>query len=123
MTDKYNKGDILKGSKNRRDQAYHPIIYLGEKDDTYFIGGMITHSPEYGNIELSDNHFEKKIDNNPKPSFFVNNYLVKKLEWGPFVNVGRLSAEGIKYVEKELSSTEPKIWENYLPKLNANQEK
>ncbi|MEF3080589.1 hypothetical protein [Winogradskyella poriferorum] len=116
MTEQFTKGDIIQGSKSGKDESYHPIVYFEEIDDLFFLGGMITHSKSFGNVELNDSHFEKKIDDNPKPSFFVRNYLIKKQEWGPYKTIGRLSKKGIQFIESNLKNTEPEIWENYLTK-------
>lgn len=116
MTEQFTKGDIIQGSKRGKDESYHPIVYFDEIDDLFFLGGMITHSKSFGNVELNDSHFENKIDDNPKPSFFVSNYLIKKLEWGPYKTIGRLSKKGIQFIESNLKNTEPEIWENDLTK-------
>lgn len=116
MTDHFTKGDIIQGAKRNKDESFHPIIYFDEIDGLFFLGGMITHSKSFGNIELDDSHFENKIDANPKPSFFVKNYLVKKQDWGPFTQIGKLSQQGIEFIEGKLKNTNPEIWENYLTK-------
>lgn len=119
----FEKGDILKGSLGNynRDKAFHPIIYLGEIDENqislskndFFMGGMITHNSENENVLLEDIHFEQKIDRDPRPSYFVNNFLIKRKEWKPFVKVGKLSDIGISFVESKISGTNPQIWEDY----------
>lgn len=116
MTEQFTKGDIIQGAKIGKDESYHPIVYFGEMDGLFFLGGMITHSKAYGNIKLDDSHFNQKIDNNPKPSYFVKNYLVKKQEWGPFKQIGQLSNKGTLFIEENLKNTDPEIWENYLTK-------
>lgn len=108
------EGDIIIGSKRKRNQAYHPIIYLGERDTDFFEGGMITHSEKYGNVKLEDSHFIQNIVKDKRPSYLVRNYLLKKQEWGPFHVVGKLSQEGIEYIRECLNGTEPLIWEDYL---------
>lgn len=114
MTKKFKKGDIIQGSKRNKSEAYHPIIYFGEIDIDFFHGGMITHSNMSDNMELYDIHFDIKISHDGRPSFFVKNYLIKKQEWGPFRLIGKLSSEGIKYIEENISSTSPELWEDYL---------
>ncbi|MFZ1809314.1 MAG: hypothetical protein WAU36_18920 [Cyclobacteriaceae bacterium] len=112
MNDQFNKGDIILGvERGAKDKAYHPIIYFKEIDALFFLGGMITHSKKFGNIPLSDTHFEKKISS--EPQFFVKNYLIKKMEWSPFKAIGQLTQEGISFVESHLEGTEPQIWEDY----------
>jgi len=115
MTNHFNIGDILQGEKNLRNEAYHPIIYLGETDkNDFFLGGMITHSSTSNNVRLEDVHFERKIDKDSRPSYFVNNFLFKKQEWGPFNVIGKLSNDGISFVKDNLNGSEPRIWEEYL---------
>lgn len=116
MTEQFTKGDIIQGAKRGIDESFHPIIYFDEIDDLFFLGGMITHSKAYGNIKLDDSHFAQKIDNNPKPSFFVKNYLVKKQDWSPYKQIGKLSQKGIEFIEGKLKNTNPEVWENYLTK-------
>lgn len=114
MTNQFEKGDIIQGSKRRKNEAYHPIIYFEEIDEIYFKGGMITHSENFGNIKLEISHFEQKIDNNPKASYFVNKPLIKKQEWEPFILIGKLSKSGIEFIEKNLKNKNSETWENYL---------
>lgn len=112
----FTKGDIIIGAKRNKDESYHPIVYFEEIDNFFFLGGMITHSKEFGNIQLDDSHFEIKIDKNPNPSYFVKNYLIKKQDWGPFKLIGKLSEIGIQFMENEIKNTDPEVWENYLTK-------
>ena len=115
MTSHLERGDIIIGASRNRDASYHPIIYLGEnsEDEISFIGGMLTHSSEHGNIILDDYHITITYDSN-RPSYFVNNQLLKKSEWGPFQKVGQLTTEGISYVLSHIQQTEPQFWEEYL---------
>ena len=116
MTNQFSKGDIIIGEKRNRNQSYHPIVYFEEIDDLFFLGGMITHSKKFGNVQLKDIHFVQKIDDNPKPSFFVKKFLVKKQEWGPYKLIGKLSNDGVSHIENNKSKTKPEIWEDYLTK-------
>lgn len=109
----FSKGDILRGSKRGRDEAFHPIIYISEHDNDFFLGGMITHSAIKGNVALDDAHFESKGKLDRKPQFFVQQYLLKKHDWAPFEKVGKLSPEGIKHVLKHIEKTEPTYWDDY----------
>lgn len=116
MTSQFTQGDIILGSRRNKDESFHPIVYFEEGDNLFFLGGMITHSKAFGNIELEDLHFEQKIDNNPKTSYFVKNYLLKKQEWGPFKQIGKLSTKGIEFIIDNLKNTNPEIWDNYSTK-------
>jgi len=113
-TKEFEQGDVLRGTKRRRDEAYHPIIYLSEYDGTFFLGGMITHSPNNGNIPLKEEHFQSKDGIDGKPQFFVNQFLLKKQEWAPFTKIGKLSQKGIKHVLSYIEKTEPLYWDDYL---------
>ena len=117
MTKHFNIGDILKGTRRGKNEAFHPIIYLGEASQNqidFFIGGMITHSKKFRNIKFKDIHYKVKIDNDSRSSYFVNNYLYKKQEWGPFRIIGKLSKEGIGFVLDNIKGSKPEIWEKYL---------
>jgi len=115
MTETFSSGDIIRGAKHGKDESFHPIIYFGEIDSTFFDGGMITHSSKFGNIELQDEHFTQKIDTNSRPSYFVKNYLIKKQDWGPFTKIGQLSERGLEFVKSQLEGTTPVVWEAYNP--------
>ncbi len=116
MTTSFTVGDILRGEKNEWEEAYHPIIYLGEHEpgSPYFVGCMMTKSYRYGNAKLLTRHYTQKPANSPKNSCIVRSYLLKKRQWGPFTNVGELSPEGIDFVQEALYGTEPVIWEDYI---------
>lgn len=107
MTNHFTKGDIIIGEERNGNDSFHPIIYFGEKDADFFIGGMISHSDGYRNIKLEDVHFDSKIDSDSEPSYFARSYLLKKQEWGPFDLIGRLSETGVSFVEEHLDGTTP----------------
>ncbi len=118
----YTKGDILKG-----EGIVHRIVYLDNKDDYYFIASMLTHSTDKkypNNISLKSEHFEKFDENNNKFEFvFENTYFVKlklekKIEWGPYSRMGKLTSEGIKFLEDQLKSLEPTEWRKYMVKAS-----
>lgn len=111
MTEHFTIGDILLGTVRGRDEAFHPILYLGEFDHINFLGGMITHSPKYGNKLLSEMHFDiVPPSKKPGPTYFVRKKLLKKSEWGPFTKVGQLSREGIDYVNGTIDKFKPRLW-------------
>lgn len=115
MTENFSIGDIIIGTIRRKNAALHPIVYLRDAPDSgLFLGAMLTHSSEFGNLKLDDHHFIQKIDADPRPSFFVKNYLLKKEEWGPFRKVGRLSGIGISFMLTQLKGTSPELWEDYI---------
>lgn len=113
------KGDILFGRKN--SDAIHPIVYWGKRDKNFFVGIMLTTSPNHtDNVLMAVEHF-KKIDSNGNEyelyfndTYFVNKELIKKDEWKPFRKVGELTEEGIKFIESKISHTNPVLWKDYL---------
>lgn len=116
----YSIGDILMGRKTN-----HPIIYWRPKDEYYFIGCIITHSDEMkfkNNIAFMPEHFETKDKNNDEynivfdNSYFVKLGLLKKMEWGPFQRVGKLTNAGIKHIEKNLEHNNLTEWKDYIKK-------
>lgn len=54
------KGEIYHSSKRGWDAAYHPIVYLESNDEDSFVGDVLTHSKDLGNILMKKEHFEKK---------------------------------------------------------------
>lgn len=115
----WNKGDILKG--NYELGAIHPIIFLEGYSNDYFIGAMITSSPEYKktkNILMRKEHFVEKYKIHFNNSHLVDAKLYKKLEWGPFKKTGELTLEGIKFVESIIHKKYPIVWEDYLKMKN-----
>ena len=114
----WNKGDILKGRKG--SDAIHPIIFLEGKDDTYFIGAMITSSPNYkDNILMKSDHFEtedlggERYEVSFEESYLVDAKLLKRMEWLPFSKVGQLTTEGVDFVISTIGDKYPQVWEEY----------
>jgi len=110
------KGDIVFGRK--KSDAIHPIVFLREKDENFYIGAMLTKSNKYNdNILMSESHFKKEKSNGEKYEFCFDNThlvkteLIKKDEWKPFRKVGELTKEGIKFLESNISETNPVLWE------------
>lgn len=112
------KGDILKGKKTK-----HPIIFLKEKNKDQFVGCIITHSTdkEYSNnIGLKPVHFcsadEKGkaylviFDN----SFFVDFQVLKEASWGPYTVTGKLTEEGVTFIENYLQKSHAVKWKDYM---------
>lgn len=112
-------GDIVWGRKG--SDAFHPIVYWGNHDKNFFVGIMLTTSPNHAdNILMAEKHFNKKDSNGKKCKFcfnnthFVDKKLIKKDEWGPFKKVGELTKEGIEFIESKISNKKPVFWEHYL---------
>ena len=111
------KGQILwsDNNKNLKNIHAHFILYLEPMDAQHFVGAMITHSPDYGNIPMAVEHFiapdkvngyEVGYDN----SYIVNRRLLKFHKWAPFKPVGMLSVQGIKFVQDKIGGTVPELF-------------
>jgi hypothetical protein len=114
MTSQFIIGDIIIGTKRTKKTALHPIIFIAKIDSFYFEGVMLTHSKEFDNILLKDEHFEVMVTGNGKPSYFVNSYLIKENEWGPYTKIGKLSGKGIHLIKSKLAGKIPVQWSFYL---------
>ena len=118
MTINFSTGDILNARKG--STAFHPIIYIGERNKDSFIGCIITHSNNYDNIPMSQNHFE--IHNTEgdffnlqfDSTFLVKAKLIKNLDLLPFEKVGELTEEGIKFITENIGAEYEKYWTKYL---------
>ncbi|HLT41765.1 MAG TPA: hypothetical protein VKZ95_03595 [Sphingobacteriaceae bacterium] len=116
----YRKGDILWVAKELRnpDQLKHAAViwqdeYLGTED---FHGIMLTTAgPEkgYDNIAMSSEHFEDNHQFKWKNSHFVNQLFVKCRTWGEFFHVGRLTVDGISFIEDNLTNLDPMEFRHY----------
>lgn len=108
------KGDIFspKVHDEMSKKHDHYIVYLQPypKDESFYIGALLTHSLINGNILLQKNHFIKsdangniykiKFDN----SLVANHPVYKKNDLDALNIVGRLSEEGIAFVEKNIAA-------------------
>ncbi|MBL7820579.1 MAG: hypothetical protein JNL65_08175 [Saprospiraceae bacterium] len=127
----FNKGDILLPSNNLKKNdwlngLFHPAVvwdqnYNGKSD---FRGIMITHtshSANADNILMAANHFENGYPVRFTNSHFVNKIFIKFHFWGPFELVGRLTAEGMNFIERNLdTSIDPIQFTIYRDSLIAN---
>jgi hypothetical protein len=112
------KGDILRGRKTN-----HPIVFLRQINIDQFAACILTHSnnSEFpDNVQLSPDHFLSN-DSHGRPfktqydnSYFVAIELIKEQDWGPFIKTGRLSQEGIRYIESQIIVLEPLKWAEYI---------
>jgi len=108
------KGDILLPSNRLSKEdwlngLYHPAIlwddlFEGNRD---FLGIMLTHSLPNGrfkNILMATNHIEAGHEIGFSNTCFVNQVFVKFQKWRPFEMVGRLTSEGIHFIENHLDT-------------------
>lgn len=114
----WQKGDILYAKK--ASDARHPIIFVEGHDDTYFIGGVLTHFQEISkNIPMKESHFCVSDKNGVKyevcydGSYLVKAKLLKRLDWLPFRKVGQLTDEGLSFINTNLKNQDPMVWEDY----------
>jgi hypothetical protein len=109
----FTRGDIVLPSnrvarKNWLNGLYHPAvvwndIYEGGSD---FSGIMLTHSGpshRFENILMAANHFEVGYKVNFYNTHFVNQVFVKFYSWGPFDVIGKLTIDGISFIESKLN--------------------
>lgn len=88
---------------------FHPAVVW---DDSYdgssdFHGIMLTHTPpngQFDNILMEANHFENGHEVVFSNTHFVNQHFIKFQGWGAFDLVGRLTAEGIEFIESNLNT-------------------
>ena len=110
----FRKGDILLPSnrvakRNWLNGLHHPAVvwqnhYDGNSD---FKGVMLTHaSPDgqFDNILMASNHFEDGYEVGFSDTHFVNQLFIKFQKWGPFELVGKLTKEGIMFIEENLNT-------------------
>lgn len=85
---------------------------------------MITHTEPnnmFKNVLMNEHHFENGNEVKFSNSHFVNQIFMKFKVWGEFELVGKLTSEGVYFIEKHLdtSSTEIKFV-NYKKSLTKN---
>src|SRR3989338_11441683 len=99
------KGEILQGKKRNRKAAYHYMVYLEGNNDGSFVAAVLTHSAKQDNIPMKEDHFKdangdgKKYKFNFDNTFLVGRRFIKPKEWAPYLKIGELTEEGIKFVE------------------------
>ena len=107
----FKKGDILRGRKKSFREAYHPIIFIGGTDEIPVVV-ILTHSGSFPcNIKMQLNHFE--TSSYEESSYFVAHKIEKMVDWGPYEKVGRLTKEGISFIESNLPDSSPITWSEY----------
>ena len=116
----YRKGDILWVEIENRnaEMLKHPAVlweqsYNGDGD---FLGIMITHTPpsqRFENILMKENHFESGQEIDFNNSHFVNQLFIKFEKWNPFHFAGRLTNEGIQFIEDNLTNNQITDFETY----------
>ncbi len=114
----FMKGDIIDGRKTN-----HPIIYIERVDDDQFIGCVLTHSPNRDypdNIGLKTEHFCAKDETGKEykrqfdASYFISLKFIKKNDWGPFTQTGKLTVKGVVYIIEYIKNKKPTYWDTYI---------
>jgi hypothetical protein len=123
-TEIYEPGDILEARQRDFDSGLHFIIYLGEINEDVFQGVMITTKGDYdNNVPFDkDDFFGNDINGGPykvifKDSYFVDQPFLKKRDWGPFKQVGKLTKKGLLGV---IENTKDKPLMDYLTEYLAS---
>lgn len=112
----FEKGDILQGAERGRQEAFHLVVYLDGPSDAPR-GVMLTSSNRYAcNKLLQPGHVESGAM--ATGQYFVAHRLQKLKEWGPYTKIGRLTVEGVDFIESELSAGSIE-WDEYR-KRTAN---
>lgn len=102
---------------------FHPAVVWDETYDgqSDFCGIMLTHTPPSGrfnNILMSESHFEAGHQVVFSNTHFVNQAFIKLSDWGPFECVGRLTSDGIAFIENHLNqNSHPLEFTHYLAAL------
>jgi len=121
----FKKGDLLTARYRALNKGYHFIIYLGKYHGDDFEGAMITHKPVYDNVLMNKAHFQEKdkAGNDYRiqydKSHLVRYRFVKPNEWGPYKIEGRLTPEGMKFVDDNLKDTPIQTFKEYYDKLKS----
>lgn len=69
---------------------------------------------KYANILMDPIHFEEGYEFNFSNTHFVNQIFIKLQDWGPFYLAGRLTEEGINFIETNLTHRKPIEFEEYI---------
>jgi hypothetical protein len=123
MSKQFKRGDLLlPKTKVAKDDwlygLYHPaVIWQDEFDGEGDFHGVMLSSKlkgkNYLNIPMKEKHFEKGHEKGYYSSHFANQLFNKSGEWNPFEKVGRLTDEGIKYIEDNLTNLDPIFFIEY----------
>jgi hypothetical protein len=110
----FSKGNILLPTSRVAKQdwlngLFHPAVVWDESYDgsSDFHGIMLTHTPpngQFDNILMEANHFENGHEVVFSNTHFVNQLFIKFQTWGAFELVGRLTAEGVEFIESHLNT-------------------
>lgn len=124
-----DKGEIYKLKKEFRDEYdsncyIHPFIFWEPKGSD-INGIMITCSNNsiYSNVAFEEFHFEKghKIgfgkSKKHSKSYFAPLYLLKEIKFEHLEKVGKLTTEGIQFLESKKHELEYTDWKIYMSKI------
>jgi hypothetical protein len=116
----FYKGDIVWVRREQRNarQLRHAAVVWVDSFDGYsdFNGIMLTHTQpglRFDNILMRDSHFDAGLGYAFDETHFVNQLFTKFHTWGPFHLAGRLTNDGIHFIENQLSNLAPIEFEIY----------
>lgn len=108
------KGDILLPldrvkRKNWLKGLFHPAVVWEDTFDgkSDFSGIMLTHrapNNNFNNVLMASTHFAAGYEVAFSNTYFVNQIFIKFHEWGEFELVGKLTDDGIDFIESNLNS-------------------
>lgn len=111
----FKTGDILQATHRELRKGYHPIIFVSRRSEFDFIGAMITHHPdEVRNVRMDIVHFEPGYPITFDNSYLVRARLIKPEDWGPFNKIGKLTKEGIEFVENQIAGRPEETFAHYF---------
>ena len=110
------KGDIIWAKET--EIHFHPIVFLNRIDDISFEACILSSQPTNGNLLMLPSHFHENAQYRFR---FNHTHLVTKCTFTKMNNwvhsriVGRLTEEGIEFVERNINRIrvlhEAPIWE------------
>lgn len=111
-----SKGDIFSSNihtaAGKKHDHYIVFLRFYPENDQFYIGALLTHSKINGNIPLLKYHFIEKDKNGNiykvkfDKSLVANHPVYKKNDLDMSNLVGRLSEEGVAFVEKNIAAYE-----------------
>lgn len=110
-------GEIYRAKNNKNlhgiSDHYMVITSLEDPERITFEGVMLTSSTRYGNIPIPTKYFlgadspGTSYDFPVKTTFMTKHKRVKFVDWAPFYLVGKLTDEGLAYVNSKIEGLEP----------------
>jgi ribosomal small subunit protein bTHX len=116
------KGDIV--WPNAKENHPHPIVFLGKEDAYSSKAAILSSKPTGANIAMKREYFCSSSEYSfpqTKQNYLITEYsFIKKDEWINSRKVGRLTDEGIKFVEAN-TPKEPTYWAKSIKALASKE--